>query len=228
MKIILAAHPDDEVIGCFRILKQGVDVVYYFVWDDLRKQEALTVSQYFGFTPIFLAYDGKISVSSNDTVYVPCKEELHPAHLAINMKARKLKCKKIYYSIEKNIPFISLNRKEKIEKEQILNTYYKSQRFLWENNKKYIFFEAYKTKEHEIWNCFKILETKSLQVTLYILGDEPYPNFVKSILKNVPKIIQNTQLKKIAEKIHKEIQNSELHKYKIEVQNKKDHILLEY
>lgn len=54
--IVLAPHVDDEVIGCYRFLRDNsvAVVVYFYEIDEVRREEAIRAAQVFRFTPIFL------------------------------------------------------------------------------------------------------------------------------------------------------------------------------
>ena len=58
VNVILAPHPDDEVIGCFSVLeKDDIDYVIYFSGDKVRRDEAMMCARShdaFMFTSIFV------------------------------------------------------------------------------------------------------------------------------------------------------------------------------
>lgn len=154
MRAILAPHPDDEIIGCYRILKHKlIDTVFFLNCEsEKRKQEAIKSSEYFHFTPVFnMEKVVKYFLNNKiDILYAPTIKDYHPVHKYANELARQSKArKKVFYTIEKNTAFEVLNDLEIRDKEFLLNDIYPSQSLLWKYDKKYILFEGYTEKEYK-------------------------------------------------------------------------------
>jgi hypothetical protein len=157
MNVIVAPHPDDELIGCYKVLSQGkVDKVIYMTGDEQRRLEAMLCAEYFGFKPVFSNKRRLLSDIGKPTIlYLPSRKDMHPDHKYANKVARKVVCTKIYYSVDKNIPYEVLSDKGMKTKESLLNMFYPSQSKLWENDKKYVFFEGYRKQDYEMWAIVK-------------------------------------------------------------------------
>jgi len=153
--IVLAPHIDDEIIGCFSLLKQykKIKIVYFHDLDNIRKAEAKEVSVVTHWDISFNGYAEPID--ENSLLAVPIKYDLHPHHRGVAKYAKKLKNKKVYYSVDKNIPCDLLSKDAREEKEAFLNKFYKSQD-LWVYNKKYILFEKIFEKENSLLKLFRI------------------------------------------------------------------------
>jgi hypothetical protein len=160
--VILSPHIDDDVIGCFRLLKAGlVSKVYYFY--DLTEEriaEAKRAAELFNFEPIFLKNE-TISIKQEDpeTIFlVPNIHDVHPHHKSVNRFAKQnLHMYKLqYYSIDMNTKFDILSEELQVEKEKTLLTLYPSQHKLFANEK-YFLFESLTKKDDvcKIWIKFQ-------------------------------------------------------------------------
>lgn len=154
--VIIAPHVDDEVIGCYSLLKSGAveKVIYITDFDELtfeRKAEAVAAGEMFSFTPVFCSMaeiENHVNTSSkfHSNIYLPNIADNHPHHKAVN---RYVRCNKIfihntfnYYSIDMN-KYPELLKPEAIEgKMQALKTLYPSQVPLFESDAKYYLFES--------------------------------------------------------------------------------------
>lgn len=142
--IILAPHVDDEVIGCYRLLAQGIvsDVVYFEDLTPERIEEAWAAADYFGFNPHFGASElNTLPDRDSKTFYAPNVSDLHPHHKYVNVMAKRLLHSR-YYSVDMNVPFDVLTEEEQEGKKQALLTLYPSQRKLLESNDAYHLFES--------------------------------------------------------------------------------------
>lgn len=152
-KIIIAPHPDDELIGCYKVLKAGQvkAVVYLFELTEARMKEARRVGQHFGFKPIFQNPLQRHTMTA-DEIYVPTFEDMHPQHKqALYWALDNAQGKLVYYTIDKTIPFDVLTPQERSEKRKLLDEFYSSQKLLWERDEKYILFEGYRLTDAIIW-----------------------------------------------------------------------------
>lgn len=138
--VILAPHVDDEVIGCYRLLEAGrvSDVFYFYDLTNARKEEALRVADYFGFTAHFESSD----FPTDKIFYVPNIADQHPHHKELNIYSRSLSCQKRYYSIDMNVKFDVLPVHVMASKLAVLHEFYPSQRKLFDKDDKYHLFES--------------------------------------------------------------------------------------
>lgn len=154
MDIIIAPHPDDELIGCYEIINgnKGHKHILYSLRDfnSERYAEAMSLKLKFEdldliFTDNFLTEINKLTCPSLHTYYFPDPiYETHPDHREFGILGEQLFRKGydiIFYSINMNAPYVhkvtSYNNKE-----DILSSVYKSQQDLWKYEKKYILFEG--------------------------------------------------------------------------------------
>lgn len=147
--IILAPHPDDELIGCYSLLEsRTVDYVAYFnELTDSRKAEALRCAKQYEFTPLFIE-------SAQDTeqlelllagsyVFVPAITDEHPDHKALNSKYRSFPGAYAtrFYSVDMGSGKTVLTEDQRGFKWLALDTLYPSQQGLWATNASYYLFE---------------------------------------------------------------------------------------
>lgn len=142
--IIIAPHPDDEIIGCYRLFKNQLikKIIYIYPIDTNRLEEIKQFSLNYGIEyeiiPIELLYE---NLDREESYLVPSLNDHHPLHRQVNTMLRTFK--KGYYSIDMNTEYIQeLSKEESKEKEFILNRYYPSQSSLWSVDKKYVLFEG--------------------------------------------------------------------------------------
>lgn len=141
--VILAPHIDDEFIGCYRLLCEHKikKVIYFFDLTEERIKEAKFVSENYKFEPIFCNDIENLNshISDSDVLLVPNIKDNHIHHKKINMIAKKLKNKKLYYSADMNTKFDVLSESIKNCKKDLLTYYYPSQEKLFENEKYFLF-----------------------------------------------------------------------------------------
>jgi len=146
--VIFAPHIDDELIGCWSLIRaKEVDKVYYFF--DItteRKREAIQLAFDFGYDVFFNA--DATQIDDAQTLLVPNIRDQHPHHKIVNYSAkhRYPGQKKKYYSIDMNYGTILLKDYE--DKKKALLTYFPSQAALF-NNGKYYLFESIQDLESE-------------------------------------------------------------------------------
>lgn len=148
---IIAPHCDDELIGCFRLLKKNKvrRVVYCKELTNERILEAKQCAVTYGFEPVFgleeiLESDGQPSaISRKEIFYVPHASDSHPDHKELNNWAFGLRNPVMYYSVDMSsaLNYDVLDLEEREEKKLALLDLYPSQRFLLASNEKYHLFE---------------------------------------------------------------------------------------
>ena len=144
--IIIAPHPDDELIGCFTLFKRHlVKKVIYIESSGVREREAENFCSDNNVTRTFLKKPKDILnlIEEKDCIYmVPSINDHHPLHKIINAFV-KSKFRHGLYSIDMNTEFIKeLHPVLQKEKREWLNKYFPSQKSLWENDWKYFLFEG--------------------------------------------------------------------------------------
>jgi hypothetical protein len=150
--IIVAPHPDDEIIGCYSILKNkdlSPIIIYTENVSNERREEALKLKDFIPNIKIQLfqkTIPGHF-LSPFNTYYFPDPTyEFHPAHRMSGATGeiflREMKYNIIFYSINMQAPYI-FEVKDKENKKELLDEVYPSQKSLWESNAKYYLFEGY-------------------------------------------------------------------------------------
>ena len=145
--IIIAPHPDDEIIGCYEVLMTSNPIILYDADIDLnRKNEALELKKHVKIKAQFFHKDIPISfLTPNTKLYAPDPFfEVHPEHRRWGFIAEQLARKGvdvIFYNTIMNAPYIHETKMK--EKEDLLNKVYPSQNSLWKYEKKYVIYEGY-------------------------------------------------------------------------------------
>lgn len=160
MKIIFAPHADDELIGCYEIIRVGDPclVIYTSKMSKERKIETNKVSEYFDnlttrCEPDYYHSYGLLRMLMNEKYYEEFYfpdpfNELHPEHKMLGFHGYKAwkendNLNIIFYSTNMNTNYLhELDDNSKNMKEAALNSIYPSQSDLWKYEKKYIFFEG--------------------------------------------------------------------------------------
>ena len=151
MKIILAPHIDDEMIGCWSVLNE-IDKVYYFFENTKERiKEAKATAEKFNFEPVFNSSINEINFNKDDLVYAPSSFDLHKDHRLINRQAKKAQLK---YKFRLNFYSTDMNRKPVLLKDALLKKHnllqlYPSQSTLFNNEKYFLFEDIYKKDKTE-------------------------------------------------------------------------------
>lgn len=147
MNIIIALHPDDEIIGCFSLIKKDlIDMVLYIDPSPSRFDRAKVAGESLGFTVGLLEFRqlcAYLEKNSSHTYFVPDISDNHLRHKAVNCIGRLSGCKLGYYTTDMNTGYTrELSEEQKKEKLFALNKYYPDQKSLWERDWKYFLFEG--------------------------------------------------------------------------------------
>jgi len=150
--IIVAPHPDDELIGCWSVLNHPTIkplVIYTGHITEDRKNEAIRLKEFTRVSAqLFLFNIPSQFLSKENTFLFPDPiYDTHPEHRATGAMGEDIARKGgnvIFYSTEMNAPYkYVLDEKSIKEKEAMLNEIYPSQADLWKYEKKYILFEGF-------------------------------------------------------------------------------------
>jgi hypothetical protein len=150
--IIVAPHPDDELIGCYSILTNkdmSPIIIYTENISNVRREEALKLKSFLPNIKIQL-FQKTISgnlLSQSNTYYFPDPYfEVHPAHRASGAIGESMMRENhfnvIFYNVNMQAPYIFEVAKP-FDKKSVLNKVYPSQKSLWKNEAKYYLFEGY-------------------------------------------------------------------------------------
>jgi hypothetical protein len=149
--IIIAPHADDEIIGCYDILRSTEDVIVIYNEDmtKKRKNETKRLTEFFSNVKAQLFLHQIPQHLINEDTIIHCPDpiyELHPLHrLQGNIGEQLLRytgANVMFYSTNMNAPYI-YEIDNPNEKEKILNNIYYSQKQLWKYDHKYFLFEGH-------------------------------------------------------------------------------------
>ena len=147
--IIVAPHPDDEIIGCYEILKSTANpvIIYSGDTDPDRREQVLKLKDHVDCKlQLFQMTIPQPLLSMENVYYIPDPiYEIHPKHRewgALGESLVRNGFNVIFYNTNMNAPYIHECKAPK-EKEELLNKVYPDQKSLWEYEKKYVLFEGY-------------------------------------------------------------------------------------
>lgn len=150
--VIIAPHPDDELIGCFEIINKEenkIIIIYTEVVEKNRRDEALKLKEYFPKSIQAQLFGQEIPselLHLNNTFLFPDPiYETHPAHRIWGSYGEKLlrydNFDVVFYNTNMIAPYIHEVRTPE-KKEYSLDEVYLSQKSLWYTQKKYVIFEG--------------------------------------------------------------------------------------
>ena len=149
--VILAPHLDDEIIGCFSVLKPG-DLVLFFK-DDYRANDINRKGYPWTFEQIGLE-DSPVLVP-DDILYIPSRYDYHPLHRAVNRFGTAVKHKhKRWYSVEMNTPWLE-EEADPVAKSALFRSHYPGEVGTICKNDKYFLFKSIQPFDEIIWASVK-------------------------------------------------------------------------
>ena len=144
--VIVAPHPDDEIIGCYSILadeKIRPVIIYTEEMSKDRQDESKKIAEHFTIKgQMFCKSIPPQFLVPENTFYFPGPDELHPAHrtqAAIGEALARQGLNVIFYSTNMNVKWIQ-EEKDPDKKKALLNLIYQSQSDLWKYDHKYFLF----------------------------------------------------------------------------------------
>lgn len=146
--VIVAPHPDDEIIGCFEIIQKYKTAIIYGsgVKDKKRREESMKLKELTNVSvQLFLDSIPAPFLNNKTTLYIPDPiYEVHPSHRKWGIIGESIAREGfdvVFYSVNMQAPYIH-EVKNPNEKEELLQKVYPSQSDLWLYDKKYVLFEG--------------------------------------------------------------------------------------
>lgn len=149
--IIIAPHPDDEIIGVYEVLENsdnGITIIYGSDAQKERREEAVKLREHFKNIKVQLfqtTIPQPFLQRTNKFFFPDPHFEVHPDHRQWGFLGEQLARQGfdvIFYSVIMNAPYIHRLDDKAKEKEKLLDKIYPSQKDLWKYDKKYVLFEG--------------------------------------------------------------------------------------
>lgn len=149
--VIIAPHPDDEIIGVYEELKNKenrITIIYGSETEQNRRDEAVKLREHITNikAQFFQTTIPQPFLQKTNTFFFPDPYfEVHPYHRQWGFMGEQLARQGfdvIFYSVIMNAPYIHSLGDEAKNKEELLNKIYPSQSDLWKYDKKYVLFEG--------------------------------------------------------------------------------------
>ncbi len=146
--VIVAPHPDDEIIGNYEILyrEKNIIIVYSPNINQERRNNTLKLKEYFDIKlqTFNLNIPQPLFKKENKFYFPDPVYENHPEHRRMGYIGEQMFREGFdvtFYVTQMTAPYIH-EVKEFESKERILNLVYPDQKSLWEYEKKYVLFEG--------------------------------------------------------------------------------------
>jgi len=178
MKYIFAPHLDDEILGCYSILKE-INYIIYFT-SDYRTNTIQDNRQYIYYDD----FDFK-TIKSDDYIYLPSQYDYHPKHKEVNKFGYTIDAIRNFYSIEMNVPWLE-EEKHPTKKREIFNEMYPGEDM---KSDKYFLFKS--IKSYDSYNYFSTKYTFNDFTINIDISDVSKIMFSDSENKNITTIINN-------------------------------------
>ena len=176
--LIVAPHADDELIGCYTVLRDHgprTDVAVMYETTEARMAEAQHCARLFGHS---LVPQTPLPPPKNyKNVYVPSIRDLHPAHKEVNRRWRTYATH--YYSVDMGDFKTVLDAQNQQHKRCALDTAYPSQGALWQNDASYYLFESIRERDFVIQRTIRFGQTSSC-----VVPDEYYASARRWLSEN--------------------------------------------
>lgn len=145
MNVIIAPHPDDELIGCHSLIVKGdiSKVIYVDRVPIERMEEAKDVCSHFNMTWCFLdrAVERLFTLDPLDTYYIPSVLDNSPLHRLVFGIMKHTFSNIVVYSTYMNDWFIRPVALPLV-KRGCLDSFYPSQKDMWAFEHKYFLYEG--------------------------------------------------------------------------------------
>lgn len=102
MRIVFAPHLDDEIIGCWGEVWD--ECIYWY--KDYRAALPHVNGSFFSQTYRHISQFDYRELLDTDVVFLPSRYDLHPLHREVNEYGKGLLCRKLFYSVEMNVPWL--------------------------------------------------------------------------------------------------------------------------
>lgn len=154
MQYVFAPHLDDEIIGCYSVLDK-IDTVIFFTDDYRSDQLQVRSDQFMGSSKgsIVYSHSGFVdfgNLHSNDVIYLPSQFDYHPLHRRVRRIGMGLPCKKMFYSVEMNVPWLE-EEEASVLKRRLFERMYPGEVGTISKNDKYFLFRSIKPFDEYIW-----------------------------------------------------------------------------
>jgi hypothetical protein len=147
--IIVAPHPDDEIIGCYEILKgeKKPIIIYGGETDSKRREEVKNVKKFFDIKIQMFQINvpANLLQKENKFYFPDPSNEVHPLHRAYGFQGESMARMGLdvtFYTTLMNVPYIH-EVADPGDKKMLLESCYPSQADLWKYDHKYFLFEGY-------------------------------------------------------------------------------------